>query len=108
MSLDDFNPTLVSHDLVQDLKWDAQLRARFESDQASVLDQYPLLRSEERAAIEAGDFRTLYDIGLHPYLGGQLARLMYGNTAGPDSTRAVNRLVASLTGQERPDDKTTT
>ena len=47
-------------------------------------------------------------MGLHPYLGGQLARLMYGNAAGPDATRAVNRLIASLTGEERPDDRTTT
>ncbi len=58
--------------------------------------------------IDAGDFRTLYDMGLHPYLGGQLARLMYGNAAGPEATRAVNRLVASLTGEDRPDDRTTT
>jgi protocatechuate 4,5-dioxygenase alpha chain len=107
MALDRFDPTLVTHDLVQDLKWDAALRAAFESDRSAVLDQYPL-RTDERAAIDSGDFRALYDMGLHPYLGGQLARLMYGNAAGPDATRAVNRLVASLTGSERPDDKTTT
>ncbi len=107
MGLEQFDPTLVTHDLIQDLKWDADLRAEFEADQASVLDRYPLPPAE-RAAIDSGDFRTLYAMGLHPYLGGQLARLMYGNAAGPDATRAVNRLVASLTGQERPDDKTTT
>lgn len=107
MGLEAFNHSLVTHDLVQDLKWDAELRQRFETDRAAVLDRYPLLAAE-RAAIEAGDFRTLYDMGLHPYLGGQLARLMYGNAAGPDATRAVNRLIASLTGTERPDDRTTT
>ena len=107
MGLEGFDPTLVTHDLVQDLKWDAELRAEFEADRAAVLDRYPL-RPEERAAIDRGDFRALYDMGLHPYLGGQLARLMYGNAAGPDATRAVNWLVASLTGDERPDDKTTT
>jgi hypothetical protein len=47
-------------------------------------------------------------MGLHPYLGSQLARLMYGNAAGPEATKAVNRLVASLTGEDRPDDRTTT
>ncbi|MGI9615010.1 MAG: extradiol ring-cleavage dioxygenase [Acidimicrobiales bacterium] len=107
MGLERFDPALVTHDLVQDLKWDAELRAEFDADQAAVLDRYPL-RPEERAAIDRSDFRALYDMGLHPYLGGQLARLMYGNAAGPDATRAVNRLVASLTGDERPDDRTTT
>jgi len=107
MGLDRFDPNLVTHELIQDLKWDAALRKRFEADQTSVLDLYPL-RPEERTAIDDGDFRALYDMGLHPYLGGQLARLMYGNAAGPDATRAVNRLVASLTGEDRPDDRTTT
>jgi len=107
MGLERFDPTLVTHDLVQDLKWDAELRATFEADPASVLDRYPFAAAE-RAAIDSGDFRTLYDMGLHPYLGGQLARLMYGNAAGPEATRAVNRLIASLTGDERPDDRTTT
>jgi len=107
MGLEAFNHSLVTHDLVQDLKWDAELREQFGTDRAAVLDRYPLAAAE-RAAIEAGDFRTLYDMGLHPYLGGQLARLMYGNAAGPEATRAVNRLIASLTGTERPDDRTTT
>lgn len=107
MGLDRFDPTLVTHELIQDLKWNRDLRSRFETDRASVLDEYPLA-PEERRAIDAEDFRALYNMGLHPYLGGQFARLMYGNAAGPDATRAVNRLVASLTGQDRPDDKTTT
>jgi hypothetical protein len=107
MGLEAFNPNLVCHDLIQDLKWDAELRAEFEADQASVLDRYPLV-PDERAAVDAGDFRALYDMGLHPYLGGQFARLMYGNAAGPEATKAVNRLVASLTGEDRPDDRTTT
>lgn len=107
MGLERFDPTLVCHELIQDLKWDAELRAEFEQAPAAVLDRYPLA-PDERAAIDAGDFRSLYDMGLHPYLGGQLARLMYGNAAGPEATRAVNRLVASLTGEERPDDRQTT
>ena len=107
MALDRFDPSLVTHELVQDLKWDAELRAAFEADAGAILDRYPLAPAERRA-LDDGDFKTLYDMGLHPYLGGQLARLMYGNAAGPDATRAVNRLVASLTGEDRPDDKTTT
>lgn len=107
MGLEQFDPTLVTHDLIQDLKWDPDLRSEFEADRASVLDRYPL-RADERAAIDNDDFHTLYAMGLHPYLGGQLARLMYGNAAGPEATRAVNRLVASLTGEDRPDDRTTT
>jgi hypothetical protein len=107
MGLESFDPTLVCHELIQDLKWDPALRVEFEADNGSVLDRYPLATAE-RAAIDAGDFRALYDMGLHPYLGGQFARLMYGNAAGPEATKAVNRLVASLTGEDRPDDRTTT
>lgn len=54
------------------------------------------LRPEERSAIEARDLRALYDIGLHPYLGGQLARVIYGNEAGKSAALAVNTLVESL------------
>ena len=102
MGLERFDPTLATHDLIQDLKWDAGLRAHWKRDRPAVLDRYPL-RPEERRAIEEGDFRVLYDLGLHPYLGGQLARLMYGNAAGPEATRAVRKLVASLTGGPDPD-----
>ena len=92
---DNFDPTLAGHDLVQDLKWDAALRRDFERDEASVLDRYPL-RPEERRAIEQRDFRALYDLGFHPYLGGQLARLIYGNDAGGGALVAVDKLVQSL------------
>ena len=94
-----FDPSLVSHDLVQDLKWDPQLRARFATHEAEVLDRYPM-RPEERRAIEQRDFRALYDLGFHPYLGGQLARLIYGNTAGKGATIAVQKLVDSLSGRQ--------
>jgi hypothetical protein len=93
------DPSLASHDLVQDLKWDAQLRQRFATHEAEVLDRYPL-RPEERRAIEQRDFRALYDLGFHPYLGGQLARLIYGNTAGKGATIAVQKLVDSLRGAQ--------
>jgi hypothetical protein len=96
-----FDPTLAVHDLVQDLKWDPQLREAFKRDEAAVLDRYPF-RPEERAALERRDFHTLYTLGLHAYLGGQLARLFYGNEAssepGKGAKKAVDELVKSLTG----------
>jgi hypothetical protein len=92
---DTFDPTLAGHDLVQDLKWDAALRREFERDESVVLDRYAL-RPAERQAIEARDFRALYDLGFHPYLGGQLARLIYGNDAAGGAVLAVNKLIQSL------------
>lgn len=94
---DTFDPTLASHDLVQDLKWDPALRKRFEENEREVLDGYAL-RPAERQAIERRDFRALYDLGFHPYLGGQLARLIYGNDVD-GAIRAVNKLVESLQGK---------
>ena len=90
-----FDPSLAGHDLVQDLKWDPGLRRVFTEDEATTLDRYPL-RPAERRAIEHRDFRALYDLGFHPYLGGQLARLIYGNDAGGGAILAVNKLVESL------------
>jgi len=98
MRIKDYDPTLAAHDLIQDLKWDKALRQRFEQHEASVLDLYPL-RPDERAAIEARDFAALYAMGLHPYLGGQLSRLIYGNDAGKGAILAVNKLVESLKGR---------
>lgn len=95
MGFERFDPSLAGHDLVQDLKWDAELRRTFQADEKSVLDRYPL-RPEERLAIEQRDFRALYDLGFHPYLGGQLARLIYGNDAGGGAIVAARKLVESL------------
>jgi len=95
--LKSYDPSLVVHDLVQDLKWDPALREAFARDEAAVLDRYPL-EPAERQAIEKRDFRALYDMGMHPYLGGQLSRLIWGNDAGGGAIVAVNNLVASLTG----------
>jgi hypothetical protein len=96
----DFDPTLASHDLVQDLKWDRELRRLFETDEAKVLDRYDL-KPAERKAIEERDFRTLYDLGMHPYLGGQLSRFIWGNDAAKGAVEASTRLVASLQGHDR-------
>lgn len=98
-----FDPTLVSHDLVQDLKWNPALREEFARNEKAVLDRY-MLRPDERKAIEERNFRALYDLGFHPYLGGQLARLIYGNEAGKGARKAVDELVRSLRGGASPDE----
>jgi hypothetical protein len=100
MAWEKFNPNLAAHDLVQDLKWDPELRKQFKSNEAAVLDRYKMT-AEERKAIEARDFRTLYDLGMHPYLGGQLSRFIWGNDAGKGAVEASNKLVASLQGHDR-------
>lgn len=97
MGLENFDPSLATHDLIQDLKWTPALRTEFAADEAAVLDRYPL-RPAERKAIETRDFLALYDMGLHPYLGGQFARLIYGNDAGKGAKVAVDKLVESLKG----------
>ncbi len=104
MAWEKFNPTLGAHDLVQDLKWDVNLREEFKRNEAGVLDRYKLL-PDERKAIEARDFRKLYDLGMHPYLGGQLSRFIWGNDAGKGAIEASKNLVASLQGQPREPDK---
>jgi hypothetical protein len=95
--LKSYDPSLAVHDLLQDLKWNPALRDEFTRNEAAVLDRYPL-EPAERQAIEQRDFRALYDMGMHPYLGGQLSRLIWGNDAGGGAILAVNNLVASLTG----------
>ncbi len=98
MGLEKFDPTLAGHDLVQDLKWNPALRAEFKANEKAVLDRYAL-RPEERRAIEARDFKALYAIGFHPYLGGQLSRFIFGNDAGGGALVANKKLIASLTGE---------
>jgi protocatechuate 4,5-dioxygenase alpha chain len=99
VGLEKFDPTLAGHDLVQDLKWDPELRAEFARSEKSVLDRYRL-RADERKAIEERDFRKLYDLGFHPYLGGQLSRFIYGTDAGGGALVANKMLIASLTGDK--------
>jgi len=94
MSLDNINRALVSHDLVQDLKWDADLRNEFAENQSAVLDRYPLT-AEERKAIEEKDFYTLYELGFHPYLGAQFARILF-NSNESGAIPAVHHLLASI------------
>ena len=102
MAWETFNPNLAAHDLVQDMKWNPELREEFKFNEAAVLDRYAFL-PEERKAIEERDFRKLYDLGMHPYLGGQLSRFIWGNDAGKGAVEASKNLVASLTGTPRAD-----
>ncbi len=97
MALEHFDPRLRANDLVQELKWDRELRARFETSEKEVLDAYPLT-PEERTAILGRDFRTLFELGLHPYLLGQLARLIYGTGEKAGTSGAATALIRSLLG----------
>ncbi|KRV47861.1 extradiol ring-cleavage dioxygenase [Wenjunlia vitaminophila] len=99
MALDRFNPLLRTNDLVQDLKWDRDLRARFEADEAQVLADYPL-SDEERTAIRERDFRRLHELGLHPYLLSQLARLIHGTGEKAGTSQAATELIRSLLGDQ--------
>ena len=100
MAWEKFNPNLAAHDLVQDMTWDPKLREEFKTNESAVLDRYKMT-PDERKAIEERDFRKLYDLGMHPYLGGQLSRFIWGNDAGKGAVEASNRLVASLQGHAR-------
>jgi protocatechuate 4,5-dioxygenase alpha chain len=97
MALEYFDPRLRANDLVQELKWDRELRTRFETSEKEVLDAYPLT-PEERTAILDRDFRTLFELGLHPYLLGQLARLIYGTGEKAGTSGAATALIKSLLG----------
>jgi len=99
MALDFFDPLLRTNDLVQDLKWDEALRARFENSEEEVLAEYPLTE-EERTAIGQRDFKRLYELGLHPYLLSQLARLIYGTGEKAGTSGAATALIQSLLGDE--------
>jgi hypothetical protein len=98
MGLEHFRPLLRTHDLVQDLKWDRALRERFHGSPETVLDSYEL-SPDERRAIETHDFKGLYEMGVHPYLLAQLARLLYGTAEGAGTSEAATALVRSLKGE---------
>lgn len=93
-----YDPSRETHRLVQQLKRDRELRELFKSDEGAVLDRYELL-PEERTAIEQRDFKALYELGVHPYLLGQLSRMIHGTVEGAGSSEASIALVRSLKGQ---------
>lgn len=101
MGLEYFDPQLRSNDLVQDVKWDRDLQELLRTDPAAVLDRYDLAPAE-REAILADDYRRLYELGLHPYLLGQLARLRVGNAEQAGSSAAATALVTALLAGEEP------
>lgn len=96
-ALKHFDPRLRANDLVQDLKWDPVLRERFETAEEEVLKEYPLTE-EEREAIRGRDFRRLFEMGLHPYLLSQLARLIHGTGEKAGTSGAATALIRSLLG----------
>lgn len=95
MALDRFDRTLVSHDVIQDLKYDAELRRAFAEDRGAFLDRYPLQDAERRALLEE-DYLALYHLGFHPYLLTQLARLYHGANEGTGASDAAQALIRSL------------
>lgn len=97
MSLSNFKPELRTHGFVQALKRDSELRARFEADPGAVAEGYGLT-PQEVTAIRERDFRALFDLGMHPFLLGQLARLLFGTAEGGAASAAASALVASLRG----------
>lgn len=99
MPLESFDPLLRTNDLVQDLKWDPALRSEFESAEADVLARYDLTDAE-RTAIRGRDFRALHDMGLHPYLLSQLARLLHGTGETAGSSAPATALLKSLLGDD--------
>lgn len=99
MPLESFDPRLRANDFVQDLKWDEALRARFQDDEAGLLAEYPMTEAE-RAAIRDRDFRALHDLGLHPYLLSQLARLVFGTGENAGSSAPATALLRSLLGED--------
>lgn len=102
MALENINRALLTHDFVHDIKWNPSLRAEFEANEKAVFDRYSFTAAE-REALEKRDFRALYAMGLHPYLGAQLARILYRSHSrgGSAAARALN---ASLNGRPLPDD----
>jgi protocatechuate 4,5-dioxygenase alpha chain len=91
--------SLQTHVLIQDMKGDRGLREQFKADETSVLDRYDL-KPEERQAILDRDFKALYELGVHPYLLGQLSRLIHGTVEGAGSSEASVALVRSLTRED--------
>jgi protocatechuate 4,5-dioxygenase alpha chain len=87
---------------VQDLKWNPELRERFAADEAQVLDTYHLTPAERTAILER-DFRAVHELGLHPYLLSQLARLIYGTGEKAGTSAAATALIRSLLGDEYDD-----
>ena len=100
MAWEKFNPNLASHDLVQDMKWNPELRREFKQNERAVLDRYdltPVDAKRSKIAISAPSTTS----GCIRYLGGQLSRFIWGNDAGKGAVEASNKLVASLQGHTR-------
>ena len=95
MGLEKVNKLLQTNEFVIDLKRNAALREEFKKNEKAVLDRYAFTK-EEREAIESRNFRQLYDIGVHPYLIAQLARLIYGTADGSNDGNSVSILMQQM------------
>lgn len=95
MGLEHFDPLVRTHELIQALKTDRELRRRFEKEEEAVLADFDLTAAE-RDAIRKRDFRALYELGLHPYLLAQLSRLIFGTVEGAGASEAARALVESF------------
>jgi len=98
MDWKNFNPSLATHDLIQDSEM-VSAAARRSSRQKS-----PRCSTAIRCARTSGmrsdrNFLALYDMGLHPYLGGQFARLIFGNEAGKSGNGRRQQARRILAGQ---------
>lgn len=102
MSLEYLDTSLVTNDLIQDLKWDRGLRDRFTADLELILTDYALTPAE-LAALREQDFGALYRLGVHPYLLSQLSRLYRGTEEQAGSSAAATALLKSLWGEEFED-----
>lgn len=66
--------TLPCNRLIFEVRRDAGLRERFQTDLEGLMTDYGL-SEEERGALRAADLRRLGELGVHPYFLPQVARL---------------------------------
>ena len=63
-----------------------------------MLDRYRRSRRRSAKRSKIAISARFTTSGMHPYLGGQLSRFIWGNDAGKGAVEASNKLVASLQG----------
>lgn len=99
MALDHVNKLLATHNLIIDLKRDAELRRKFKENEDEVMEMYRLTEAE-RTAIKNRDFRAMYDMGIHQYLVAQMARIIYGTEDGSNDGNAVTIFMEQMLRKE--------
>ena len=81
--------------LIFEVRLDPAARERLTSDTEAVMAAYGLSEAE-RAAVRARDFKGLVELGGHPYLVAQLARLLYGTGNNRNTSTAAEMLRRSV------------